>query len=155
MKIDPMLIWFLVGLVLILVEFALPSIILIFFGLGAWIVVLTTFCGITGSLWSQLLVFAIASVLLLFCLRRWVRSRFLGHKSDEQDPNTDLDDFTGKRVPVVRKIEPGSVEGRVEFKGAEWRAIADMAIAEGQLAKIVAVEGITLRVVALPEEERS
>ncbi len=155
MTINPMLIWFLVGLALILVEFALPSIILVFFGLGAWTVVLTTLVGITGSLWSQLLVFAAASVLLLFGLRRWVRSRFLGHKSGEQDPDIDLDDFTGQRVPVVRRIEPGSVEGRVEFKGAEWKAIANTAIAEGQLAKIVAVEGITLRVVALPEEDRS
>jgi len=153
MTLDPLLIWFLVGLALILVEFMLPGIILVFFGCGAWIVAVTTWLGLTDTLWSQLLLFAVVSILLLLCLRRWVRSRFLGFMSSEQDPSVDLDDFTGREVKVVQAIAPGSREGRVEFKGAEWIAVADHSLAKGKLARIIAVDGITLQVTAITEEE--
>jgi membrane protein implicated in regulation of membrane protease activity len=155
MALNPIVIWFLLGLALILVEFMLPGIILVFFGCGAWLVALTTWLGLTNSLWSQLLLFAISSILLLFSLRHWVRSRFLGFMSDEQDPAVDLDEFTGREVPVLVSIEPGSREGRVEFKGAEWKAVADTTIAKGQLARILAIDGITLKVAATTEEEES
>jgi membrane protein implicated in regulation of membrane protease activity len=155
MTLNPILIWFLLGLALILVEFMLPGIILVFFGGGAWIVAMTTWLGLTDSLWSQLLLFAVASILLLLCLRRWVRSQFLGFMSSEQDPTVDLDDFTGREVKVVQPITPGSRDGRVEFKGAEWLAVADQPLAEGKLVKILAVDGITLKVAAITEEEES
>ena len=155
MSISPTLIWFLVGLALILVEFAVPGVILVFFGVGAWVVALTTWLGLTGSLEIQLLLFAIASVVLLFSLRRWVRSRFLGHLSGEQDPTTNLDEFTGKSVIVVQDIVPDGVEGRVEFKGAEWRAVSNEAIAKGRLVEITGVDGITLEVKTPQEEEKS
>ena len=35
---DPALLWFLLGFVLVLAEFAAPGIIIIFVGLGAWVV---------------------------------------------------------------------------------------------------------------------
>jgi membrane protein implicated in regulation of membrane protease activity len=146
MSLSPTLIWFLVGLALVLVEFMAPGVILVFFGLGAWLVALTTTLGLTGTLGSQLLVFAITSLVLLFSLRKWVKTRFLGHISSEQDPVTNLDEFTGTRVLVARDIVPGSVEGRVEFKGADWSAVSEVAISKGQMAEIVAVEGITLKV---------
>ncbi len=146
MSFSPTLIWFLVGLALVLVEVAAPGVILVFFGLGAWIVALTTQVGLTGSLASQLLVFTIASVALLFTLRKWVRSRFLGHVSDEQNPAANLDEFAGQTVIVVREILPGSLEGKVEYKGAQWNAIAEETIAEGERAVITGVDGITLLV---------
>lgn len=155
MTLNPLLIWFLVGLALILVEFMLPGIILVFFGCGAWIVAATTWLGLTGTLWSQLLLFAVASVVLMLCLRRWVRGRFLGFISSEQDPTIDLDDFTGREVRVLQPIAPGSREGRVEFKGTKWIAVADRPLGKGELARIIAVDGITLKVAAITEEEES
>jgi len=152
---NPTLIWFLIGLGLVLVEFLLPGIILVFFGVGAWIVSLTTFLGVTGSLQSQLLLFALASVVLLFSLRKWVRSRFLGFVSSEQEPVANLDEFAGSTVLVVQNIVPDSSEGRVEFKGAQWSAVADEVIEKGQLAVIRSVNGITLIVEASPGEEKS
>ena len=49
MDFNPVLIWFLIGLALVLSEFMLPGIILVFFGLGAWAVCLTTWMGLTGG----------------------------------------------------------------------------------------------------------
>jgi membrane protein implicated in regulation of membrane protease activity len=146
MSLSPTLIWFLVGLAFALLELAVPGVILVFFGLGAWITALTTAIGITSSLASQLAVFSVTSVLSLILLRRWIRNRFLGHEADTRDGTVDLDDFVGKTVKVTKAISPGSREGRVEFKGAEWTAVADEALAKNDLVEIVAMDGITLKV---------
>jgi membrane protein implicated in regulation of membrane protease activity len=37
MEISPIIIWFVVGLVLILMEFVIPGLVIVFFGLGAWV----------------------------------------------------------------------------------------------------------------------
>ena len=146
MSLSPTLIWFLVGVAFALLELAVPGVILVFFGLGAWIVALTTAIGITTSLASQLVLFTVTSVLSLILLRRWIRNRFLGYEADTRDGTADLDEFTGKIVTVTRAVSPGGSGGRVEFKGAEWTAVADEELAKGDLAEIVAAEGITLKV---------
>ena len=144
MSFNPILVWFLIGLALLLSEFMLPGIILVFFGVGAWIVALTTWIGLTGGTTSQLLVFAVSSILLLVLLRRWFRARFLGHKTGEQDPLHNLDDLTGEAVTVSTAIEPGSGEGKVEYKGASWSARSETPLDAGSRAVGTAVDGITL-----------
>jgi membrane protein implicated in regulation of membrane protease activity len=146
MTFTPELIWFLVGLGLILLEFVLPGVILVFFGVGAWCAALTTWIGVSGGLAGQLWVFAISSTLLLLLLRRRVRARLSGYTSDTQDPNVNLDEFRGQRVTVLTAIEPGQSGGRVEYKGAGWNAVAETALAAGERAVIVGKDGITLRV---------
>lgn len=142
----PTIVWFLIGLGLTLAELAVPGVILVFFGVGAWIVALAAWLGLTVTLESQLLTFAIASVALLVLLRRWIKGRLYGHVKDEQDLNVDLDEFVGHPVKVLDAIVPGASDGRVEFKGARWHAVADEEIESGQSAVIDAVDGITLKV---------
>ena len=60
MNIDPVIVWFVIGLVLALLEFALPGVILIFFGMGAWIAAITTYIGLTPGIGSQLIAFSIS-----------------------------------------------------------------------------------------------
>lgn len=143
---NPVIVWFLIGLGLALAELAVPGVILIFFGLGAWVVALTTWLDLTASLDSQLLVFAITSVVLLVAMRGWIKGRMYGHVKDKHDLNVDLDEFIGHRVTVTKPIAPGSNEGRVEFKGAAWHAIADGSIDAGEQVVIEKVDGITLKV---------
>ncbi|QKK10533.1 MAG: NfeD family protein [Pseudomonadota bacterium] len=143
---NPVIIWFLIGLALVLAELAVPGVILIFFGIGAWVAALTTWLDLTTSLDSQLMVFAITSVVLLVLMRRWIKGRMYGHVTEEQDLNVDLDEFVGYRVTVTQTIEPGKGDGRVEFKGAPWNAMADESIAAGEQAVIEKVDGITLKV---------
>ena len=144
MNVSPVLIWFLAGLALVLLEFAVPGVILIFFGLGAWVTALTTVLGLTTGLTSQLLVFGVSSVILLVVLRRWFRNRLFGHTSGDQDPSKNLDTPTGDKVMVTVALVPGSDIGRVEYKGAEWHARSEEPIAAGQPAVIVETDGITL-----------
>ena len=146
MPFDPILIWFIAGLALILAEFLVPGIILVFFGTGAWITALTTWIGWTEGWTSQLLTFAISSVVLLIVLRRWFRSRFFGYVGDDHDPEKNIDEFEGQSVKVIADIEPGGTGGRVEFKGARWKATSDNSIPAGSQAVIIAVDGINLKV---------
>jgi len=142
MTFNPVLIWFLAGLALLIFEFAVPGVILVFFGVGAWIVALTTWMGLTGGWTSQLLVFAVSSVVLLVFLRRRLRTRFFGHSSGDQDP---LDEFKGQAVIVTEDIDPDT-GGKVEYKGADWSARCDTALSAGARAVILSADGITLLV---------
>ncbi|MBU8872040.1 MAG: NfeD family protein [Gemmatimonadales bacterium] len=146
MPFNPLLIWFIAGLALVLAEFMVPGVILVFFGVGAWITALTSWLGWTDGWTSQLMTFAISSIVLLVVLRRRFRSRFFGYVGNTQNPDENMDEFTGKSVKVIADIAPGDDTGRVEFKGASWKATSDTPIITGALAVIVSVDGINLKV---------
>lgn len=146
MALNPTLVWFLLGLVLVLLEFAVPGVILVFFGTGAWIVAAAAYIGFTTSLQSQLLLFAIVSIVLIALLRKWIKGKFYGHVSDVQDLTQNLDEFVGKSAVVLKEVIPGEVEGMVEFKGTTWKAVSDDHIKNGEVAVITEVDGITLKI---------
>jgi membrane protein implicated in regulation of membrane protease activity len=50
---EPAMVWFLIGLILIVSEFAVPGLVIIFFGLGAWVAALALLA-IEMSLFSRL-----------------------------------------------------------------------------------------------------
>lgn len=156
MSFNPPLIWFLVGVVLLLLEFALPGAIIVFFGLGAWVAALTTWAGVSETLGSQILVFAISSVVLLLTLRRRLRGQFLGHSAGEQDLTHDLDEFVGQVVSVTEAIGPGA-DGTIEYKGANWEARSPYRFQTGERVRITRIEGIRVTVGPLdpgPNEPR-
>ena len=141
---SPELIWFLIGIVLLVMEFMLPGLIIAFFGLGACVVaVICMFLDI--SLNAQLIIFIIASVLSLVCLRRWLKGIFIGHTKSKQDMTEDLKEFVGERVVVKKKITP-PMAGKVELHGTDWQAEADEEIAEGSIVEITGKDNLTLKV---------
>lgn len=143
----PELIWFLAGLLLLLLEFAMPGLIVFFFGVGACIVAIV--CLVTQiTLNTQLIIFIISSVLSLLLLRRWLKGVFLGHTTSKQNLKENLEDFVGQRAVVIQKIVP-KTGGKIEFHGTNWEAQADQEIPEGTVVEIVGKENITLKVKAL------
>ncbi len=146
MEFNPVLTWFVIGLALVLSEFLVPGVILVFFGIGAWITCLTVGLGWTSGWTAQLLTFAVSSVVLLVALRRWLKARFFGFVGHRNDAMANIDSEAGQTVTVTVAIEPGSDSGRVEYKGADWRAESEVPIAAGARALIVDVDGIVLRV---------
>ena len=148
MSFNPPLIWFLVGLGLVLLEFTIPGAILVFFGVGAWIAALTTWIGLTDSLAWQMIVFSVASVALLLMLRRRLKGQFLGHTGSTQDLDHDLEDFVGHEVSVTESIRPGQ-DGRIEFKGAGWEACSDQSFEPGDRVVITGLDGIRVTVKAV------
>ncbi|MFB0553611.1 MAG: NfeD family protein [Phycisphaerae bacterium] len=140
----PEIIWFLIGLVLLIMEFVLPGLIIAFFGVGAWIVALV--CLITDiGINTQLIIFIVASVLSLLFLRKWLKGIFIGHSVSKQDLKEDLEEFIGQKAVVKEKITP-KAGGKVEFHGTNWLAEADEEIAVETIVEIVGKENITLKV---------
>ena len=146
----PELIWFLIGLVLLVIEFVTPGLIIGFFGAGAWIVAIICLFSayVQGSINAQLIIFIIASVLSLLLLRKWLKGMFIGHVKSKQDTTKDLNEFIGERAVVKEKITPKAV-GKVELHGTNWIARADEEIAEGTVVEIIAEDNLTLKVKAV------
>jgi membrane protein implicated in regulation of membrane protease activity len=143
----PELIWFLIGLVLLILEFIMPGLIIGFFGVGAWIVAIICLFSayVAGSINAQLLIFIIASVLSLLLLRKWLKGMFIGHTKSQQDLTEDLKEFVGERVVVKEKIIP-KAGGKVELHGTNWTAEADEEIAAGTVVEIIGKDNLTLKV---------
>jgi membrane protein implicated in regulation of membrane protease activity len=143
----PELIWFLVGLLLLLVELAAPGLVIIFFAFGAWVVAVVCLFT-TLSLNAQLGLFILVSVLSLLLARSWVKGIFSGYVTSRQNPNSDLNDYLGQRAVVTARITP-KLPGRVEYRGTLWLAAADQEIDEGAVVEIVGKENLTLKVKAM------
>jgi membrane protein implicated in regulation of membrane protease activity len=140
----PELIWFIIGLVLLLLEFVVPGLIIFFFGVGAFVVaLLCIFLDISVNL--QLLLFLVSSIVLLVVLRRELSKTFMGHVGFSQDTSENMDDFTGGRAKVIRVIRP-NMPGRVEFHGSQWDAESDEEIPEGAQVEVMGKSNITLKV---------
>ena len=139
------LVWFALGLVLLLIEFASPGLILGFFAIGAWLVALICLV-VDVHLNLQLGMFVVFSVVgLLF-----FRSRFktLFNPDEEVSDDDTLQEFVGRRAVVTREIQP-DIAGKVDFRGTYWGAEADEMIAVGSPVEIVDRENLTLKVRAL------
>lgn len=143
----PEIIWFVVGLVMLIFEFMLPGLIIGFFGVGA--VITAIVCMITDvSLNTQLIIFIASSVLSLLILRRWLKGIFLGHMKATQEGTEDIDEFVGQHAVVKEKIVP-RLGGKVELHGTNWQAEADGEIPEGAVVEVVSKDNLTLKVKAL------
>jgi membrane protein implicated in regulation of membrane protease activity len=124
----PELIWFLIGLVLFLLELVVPGFVIFFFGVGAWITALVCLIADPGTN-LQIIIFAVVSVLSLIALRRIIQNKFFYGNDD--DAKKVEDEFTGKEGLALIDFGPGR-KGKVEFKGTTWSAESEKEIKEGQ-----------------------
>ena len=140
MVFSPVLVWATLGVVFIIAELATFTFILCFLGVGAIIVSLTTYSGLTPGINSQLVVFSISSILMMLLFRKTARRLFYG--SNDPPP-----DYMGQKVKVIKAIRRGG-EGAVVYRGSDWIAFSDDAdiISEGDTVEIVAIEGIRFKV---------
>lgn len=116
-------------------ELAVPGFVLIFFGLGAWIAAIMTFV-LNVGLNVQITVFIIASLALLFLLRRYAIKTFTGKSSAENRLDQELDEVIGKTARVTKEITPDN-PGTIKFRGSFWTASSDQAIPRGASVTIL------------------
>ncbi|MGE9269347.1 MAG: NfeD family protein [Verrucomicrobiales bacterium] len=139
---DSALLWFIAGMILIILEFGAPGVVLCFFGIGALLTASTTWLGLTPSISLQLAVFTLSSVALLLGLRRYVKTWFVG---DSEDLTEDIEDeYSGREVTALTDFESG--KGVVEMKGARWNARSDAPIRQGETVMVSKREDLTLYV---------
>lgn len=138
--------WFLLGVVLMLSELALPGFVIIFFGIGAWITALCIFLGFSQGFNTQLVIFLVSSVLSLVLFRNQGKKYFQGRVSGKMDDVSKLDDVRGERAVVVEDIVPTNLAGKVEFHGTNWNAVAEEEIKKGTPVEVLERSDLTLKV---------
>ncbi len=141
---SPALIWLIIGIIFIALEFVIPGLVIAFFGMGALITALTTVIGLTGGFNMQVIVFIVASLASLFLLRRYMKKVFMGKSEGDGVNEFNLD--VGKVVPVVQTIDPKKNTGKIKYQGTLWSATCEDVIPEGETARIVGRENITIKV---------
>lgn len=136
--------WFVIGILLIVVEFLAPTFVCIFFSLGAFVVMgLLFFVPLTLN--AQLGIFIGASILSIIVIRNKCVILFRGHAT-EKNPEGDLcDDFKGFKVPVEVDISPLQ-NGKVLFRGSSWDAQSKESLPKGSTVEITGKNGIVLKV---------
>ncbi len=136
----PDLFWFIIGMVFLLLELAIPGFVIFFFGFGAWVTSLVCLIANPG-LDLQIIIFSVTSLLSLLLLRKMLTQRFF--KESDGSPETLADEFIGKEALALESIPKGS-KGRVEFKGAPWTASSSENIESGQIVIITNKDSINL-----------
>ena len=143
------LIWFIVGFIFLILEFMIPGLIVIFFGVGAWAVCLILFI-VDIPLNYQLSVFILTSVFSLIILRKYVQERFFGFKSVQTKNDELVDDIIGHKAIAETGISPQK-PGKILFRGTTWTAESDTEIKKGTHVTIIDNNSITLKVKPLTD----
>lgn len=136
---NPAVVWFLIGLGLLLLELALPGFVVMFFGVGAWIVALAlAFFEFTLDI--QILIFLLSSLLSLILLRKVLKKRFFD--KDDQEITDQLEEFVGHKAMVIEDFKNGT--GKVEFKGTQWNAESSSDLKAGEKVTIIKKDSLLL-----------
>ncbi len=137
--------WFILGVLLLVVEAMHTGILAVFFALGAWVTAVLMWLGAVESTSAQLASFLIVSLVSLLLLRSELRKWMTGLRHPAGN-DASLDDFAGKLACVIEDIDPATNTGKVEFRGTHWAARADCRISKGKVVKIISRDNITLSV---------
>jgi len=134
--------WAILGLILIIAEFFIPGLVVIFFGIGALLTALITALipGLSSLLIPQVLMLMGFSTLALVSMRRFFRKIFTGRQLGKHAH--DYDD-SAERAKVLEEISPDKA-GRIEYQGTSWRALSfEGSYKPGQTVWILKKEGMT------------
>lgn len=131
---NPVIVWFVIGAVLMVAELFTPAFIIVFFGVGAWAAALVA--ALWPGLEGELVAFLVVSVLSLFLLRRRLVSTFQGRRSDARRGGPEFP-YIGRQAEVTQPIPAGG-EGEIALGGSFWRATSATAVERGAT---VTVEG--------------
>jgi hypothetical protein len=136
--------WAVGGIVLIVAELAVPSFVLIWFGLGALAVALAlALFGIGFT--AQLALWLVVSLVLV---AGWFKVFKPGmHKTRIGMADANVRGEVGVLIHDVAPFEKGQVRFQKPILGSDvWECIADEAIRNGERVKVLEVEGSFLKV---------
>jgi membrane protein implicated in regulation of membrane protease activity len=139
--------WLVLGLVLVALEMAAAGgFYVIFFGVAALLVAGLAFAGVAVSLWLELLLFSVFSVISLLLFREPIMRRLY-----KETPQRDSDTLIGEVGTAAEDLDAGKI-GRVEVRGAVWTARNTSAAAMRRGERCVVVGRSELTLFVRPEE---
>ena len=132
--------WLIAMVVFLLFELATVALTTIWFAAGAMVTcVVSFFC---DSLFTQFIVFVVISVAMLVLLRPSVTRKF-----NEKTNKTNIDEWIGKRVRVVEKVDNKMESGCAVLNGQEWTARSqddEVTFDVGVMATVAGISGVKL-----------
>lgn len=137
--------WEIAGLALVLLELAVPTFFVLWFGFGAMLVGLVLLVQADLSLTAQISTWVAASVAMtVLWFRVFKRSQ---HKTLVGTAGGEVIGEVGLLVSAVAPFERGRVRFQRPVLGAEeWACMAESAIAAGERVRVVSVEGSFVKV---------
>lgn len=133
---DTTLFWLILGIVLIVLEFFIPGLVVVFLGAGAIIVGLLQALGILDSWITSIAAWFGSSFLFMISLRGVLKKYLPGDVS--KDCIDEDEEAYGMIVEVLDTVSDHTNDGRIKFRGTTWSArCIDGEIEPGRRAKIV------------------
>ncbi len=139
--------WIIAGLALMIAEFAVSGLVVIFFGIAALLVGSLKFLGLLDDTTWELTIFAVTSVLLLVFVRRVLNDKLMGRERQRQGEE-DSAGLIGHRATVAEAFAKGT--GTVNYRGARWQAQCSQPLNPGDMVRITQHEGLWLTVEPWP-----
>lgn len=137
--------WVVLGIVLLLLELAVPAFFLVWFGLGALVVGVALFAFPALSFAWQVLVWIGFSLVFIWLWFKVFKPGF--HKTRAGMSKGAVVGEIGLVIRDIRPFEKGQVRFQKPVLGDEvWESIADEEIKAGERIKVLEVEGNILKV---------
>lgn len=132
------LIWLLVAIVFAIGEIVTPTLTLIWFSIGAFILIFLS--GFIDNILIQIIIFAFISITLLVVVTKWIVK-----KDETYEYDTNLKAILGKTGVVKKEILPNNV-GIVVVENEEWTSLSlnGETIEQGCIIRVIKIEGVKL-----------
>jgi len=141
--------WMIIGAVLLGAELFVvdAAFYLVFIGFAAAVVGVIELAGAGLEVWVQWALFSVIAVVLMVLFRRKLYGMMRGVSEDYQSGPA------GETVTLADALEPGH-SGRLNFRGTDWTIVnaGVTTIGAGEQARIVAVDGLKLKIEPLVQE---
>ncbi len=135
------LFWLILGAVLVVAELFAPGLVVVFLGIGAWVVAGLAAAGIVSTPVGAIGVWAGVSLTLTVSLRG-AAQKLLPAESSQKDVDEDAE-FEDTVVDVITAIASDHADGRVRLQGTTWAARAlDNPIPAGGKARLMYRENL-------------
>jgi inner membrane protein len=135
-------IWWVIGIVLVLLEFLLPGLVVVFLGLGAFLVAILLHFGVIAGVLQEFLVWFLASIFFLVTLRFMV---ILYYPSDTKKKDVNEDhEVIGSTATLIEDIT-NLHKGRIKHSGSTWpvKSANGEELKTGEKVEIVGRDNLT------------
>lgn len=129
-------VWFVIFILLLLIEIFTVNLVTIWFAIGALASIVSTY--FTDNVVIQIVVFLVVSILMLIILKPLTKRFKIKHVIA-----TNLDRVIGMEAIVTEEISKNKV-GEVRVDGKKWSAVSDETILKDAVVKVQKIEGVKL-----------
>ncbi len=143
------LFWLGIMVTFLIIEAITVGLTTIWFAIGAFFAMIAAALGVMTPI--QIVIFFAVSLTLLLFTRPIVVKYVNPHKI-----KTNYEDAVDKTVKVIERVDNVNGTGKAVLSGQEWTARTkedEMGLEEGELARVVGVEGVKLILIPLRQQE--